>query len=267
VSLLAIRSPSTKSFLSSNSHGKLICLHMNGIELSISELLEVFPRYRVALVVARGLAIPDQSPTPIANYVEETEARIAQERGDRPVSEIAEVAAWRQAYKGFGIRKTSYRPSVERLFRHVQRHGVLPRINALVDLYNAVSLAFRMPAGADDLDKLAPPLAFRFSRPDDSFISLGDAERRDDPPKSGEVVYADQGHVLCRRWNWYQDDRSATSLATRNAVITVQSFADAGEHDVEAATETLALLLSEHLEATVDWAVADGDNPVISAGG
>ena len=140
-------------------------------------------------------------------------------------------------------------------------------INALVDLYNAVSVAFRMPAGADDLDKLVPPLAFRFSQSDDSFVSLGDAERRDDPPKPGEVVYADQRHVLCRRWNWYQDDRSATSLATRNAVITVQSFAESGAHTVEAAAETLANRLVDHLSATVNWAVADEESPIVSIGG
>jgi len=190
------------------------------------------------------------------------ETAIAEEWGERPVSEIEEVAAWRRAYKGFGIRKTSYRPSVERLIRHIQRHGALPRVNALVDLYNAVSVAYRMPAGADDLDELSPPLAFRFSRPGDSFIALGDAGRTEDPPKDGEVVYADRRHVLCRRWNWYQDDRTATSAATRRAVITVQSLAGSGAHAVEDAAATLSGMLEAHLSAHVSWAVADQASPM-----
>ncbi|MDH3234355.1 MAG: phenylalanine--tRNA ligase beta subunit-related protein, partial [Alphaproteobacteria bacterium] len=216
---------------------------MAEVALSIEDVLDRFPDYRVALVVARDLTIPELPPKPIETYVSATESAVADEWTDRPVSEIAEVAAWRRAYKQFGIRKTSYRPSVERLIRHIQRHGRLPRVNALVDLYNAVSVAFRMPAGADDLEKLVPPLAFRFSRPEDSFIALGDAEHKDDPPKPGEVVYADQRHVLCRRWNWYQDDRTATSAVTRRAVITVQSIAGAGGHAVEDAAATLYGLL------------------------
>jgi len=240
---------------------------MTDVVLSIEDVLERFPDYRVALVVARDLAIPDRLTRPIEDYVNAAESAIAEEWGDRPVSEIAEVAAWRQAYKGFGIRKTSYRPSVERLIRHVQRHGALPRINALVDLYNAVSVAYRMPAGADDLAKVLAPLAFRFSHPDDSFIALGDAERKEDPPKPGEVVYADQRHVLCRRWNWYQDNRTATSAATRHAVITVQSIASVGVHMVEDAATALSGLLAANLSARVDWAVADKASPLVAVGG
>lgn len=240
---------------------------MTEVTLSIEEVLGRFPDYRVALVVACDLAIPDQLPAAVQDYVRAAETAIAAEWGERPVSEIAEVTAWRQAYKGFGIRKTSYRPSVERLIRHIQRHGTLPRVNALVDLYNAVSVAFRMPAGADDLDKIEPPLAFRYAEPGDSFIALGDAGGNEDPPKTGEVVYADQRHVLCRRWNWYQDHRSATAAATRRAVITVQSIAGAGTHDAEEAAAALSGMLAEHLSAGVDWAVADRGTPQVTLGG
>jgi DNA/RNA-binding domain of Phe-tRNA-synthetase-like protein len=240
---------------------------MTGVALSIQDLLERFPAYRVALVVARNLSIPEDYPPSIGDYIGAAERTIADEWGHRPVSEITEVAAWRQAYKGFGIRKTSYRPSVERLIRHIQRHGALPHVNPLVDFYNAISIAFRMPAGADDLDKTEPPLAFRFSRDRDSFIPLGDTAGRNDPPKPGEVVYADQRHVLCRRWNWYQDDRTATSADTRNAVITIQSIAGAGEHAVEDAAAALAEGLERDFAASVAWAVADSASPTVTAGG
>jgi DNA/RNA-binding domain of Phe-tRNA-synthetase-like protein len=240
---------------------------MTGVALTIDELIERFPDYRVALMVARGLVIPNRRQPAIEDYVSAAERAIAEAWGDRPVSEISEVAAWRQAYKGFGVRKTSYRPSVERLIRHIQRHGALPQVNALVDFYNAISVAFRMPAGADDLDTLAPPLAFRFSMESDSFIALGDTEARNNPPKAGEVVYADQRHVLCRRWNWYQDDRTATSAATRNAVITVQSIAGAGVHRVEEAAAALADGLERDFSAQVGWAVADTSSPTVVVSG
>jgi len=236
---------------------------MTGVSLSIEGVLERFSDYRVALVVARDLTIPVDAAPSTADYVTAAERAIVDDWGDRPVSELSEVAAWRQAYKGFGIRKTSYRPSVERLIRHIQRHGTLPRVNALVDFYNAVSVAFRMPAGADDLDKIEPPLAFRFAKDDDSFIPLGNQAGQNDAPKPGEVVYADQRHVLCRRWNWYQDDRTATSAMTRNAVITVQSIAGAGDHAVEEAATVLADGLQRGFSADAVWAVADRSSPTV----
>ena len=79
------------------------------------------------------------------------------------------VAAWRAAYKAFGIKQTRYRSSVERLVKNVLAGRELARINGFVDLYNAVSLAHVLPLGSDDLDKVMPPLVFRYARGADSF--------------------------------------------------------------------------------------------------
>ncbi len=81
-------------------------------------------------------------------------------------------------------------------------------MNAFVDLYNAVSLAHVLPLGADDLDKVTPPLAFRYAREGDSFLDMAEEGEQPEAPKPGEVVYADAAHVLCRRWNWRQDART-----------------------------------------------------------
>src|SRR6202012_2541570 len=126
------------------------------------------------------------------------------------------------AFRGFGIKKTSYRSSVERLIKRVLAGGALPAVNPLVDLYNAVSLDSALCLGCDDLDAVEGDLAFRFSRPGDSFIDMGAEAGEDpnDPPKDGEVVYADARHVLCRRWNWRQDARSAVSATTRRVALT-----------------------------------------------
>ena len=162
------------------------------------------------------------------------EARARETWGAVELSAIPGVAAWRVAYRGFGIKKTSYRSSVERLLKRVLAGDALPRVNALVDFYNTVSLDTALCLGCDDLDRVEGDLAFRFSRPGDSFVDMGAAEGEDpnDPPKDGEAVYADAAKVLCRRWNWRQDARSAVSRDTRRVVLTAQSN---GWGDVEAA--------------------------------
>jgi len=114
---------------------------------------------------------------------------------------------------------------VERLIKRVLAGDRLPKVNALVDLYNLVSIESGLCLGCDDLDAIDGDLVFRFARPDDTFLDMGAGEGDDplDPPKTGEVVYADARPVLCRRWNWRQDARSLLTPQTRRAVLTVQS--------------------------------------------
>jgi len=231
------------------------------VSLDIRHLAADFPHYRVALVVALDLEIAAQRSAALEREVAEAEAEIAATIGDKPASEVPELKAWRDAYKGFGIKKTSYRSSVERLIRSIQQGRGLPRVNALVDAYNVASALSLMPVGADDLDKVAGALAFRRARPGDSFIRLGDESAAEDPPRDREVVYADARHVLCRRWNWAQDARSAITAATRRAVLSVQSLAPAPA--VEGAAADLCQRLGRHCAARTAWAVADAGRPLV----
>jgi DNA/RNA-binding domain of Phe-tRNA-synthetase-like protein len=201
--------------------------------LTIADLLPGFPEFRVALIVAEGLSIGERDEA-LDREIAAAEARCRARFVGLELSAIPAVAAWRTAYRAFGIKKTSYRSSVERLVKRVLAGEALPRVNALVDLYNMVSLDEGLCLGCDDLDRVTGDVAFRYAREDDTFLDMGAAEGEDpnDPPKPGEVVYADEAHVLCRRWNWRQDARSAVTPQTRRVVLTAQSN---GFGEVEAA--------------------------------
>jgi DNA/RNA-binding domain of Phe-tRNA-synthetase-like protein len=232
--------------------------------LSIAELRERFPAFRVALVVADGISIPPAPPAALDAWIAETAAHAAAALGQQELGSLPELACWRAAYKAFGEKKTSYRSSVERLLKALQRGGGLPRVNAFVDAYNAVSARHRMPVGADDLDLVTPPLAFRIARPGDSFIALGDATAADDPPKPGEVVYADAAKCLCRRWNWYQDARSAIRPQTRRAVLTIQSNCAETAGEIQTAAELLCRQIMQSCGGSTAWAIADASAPEVT---
>ncbi|MDJ1158635.1 phenylalanine--tRNA ligase beta subunit-related protein [Chelatococcus sp. SYSU_G07232] len=230
------------------------------MQLSIAEIVPRFPAFRVAVVVAEGLTLSGARPPALDAVIEEREAACRRRWQGMELSTIPGIAAWREAYKGFGIRKTSYRSAVERLVKRVLAGERLPVVNTLVDLYNAVSLAHVFCCGADDLDKVAPPLAFRFSRPGDSFVDMG-AEAAEDPPKEGEVVYADSRHVLCRRWNWRQDARTGIEPRTTRAVVTMQAN---GWGDLDAAVGDLVALVIAHAGGRCRVTVADAAKPTVS---
>jgi DNA/RNA-binding domain of Phe-tRNA-synthetase-like protein len=229
------------------------------MHIDISEIAADFPDFRVAVVIAEGLEIGGGRPAELEALIGEREAAARARWAGRELSEIPGVAAWRAAYRAFGIRKTSYRSSVERLVKNVQAGRGLPRINPFVDAYNAVSLTHVMPLGADDLAQVVGDLAFRYSRVGDEFLdmasgaALGEA-RQFDPPKPGEVVYADEEKILCRRWNWRQDVRLLVTALTTRAVVTVQAN---GEGDLDAAVADLGDLIARFAGGTTRVAVVD----------
>ncbi len=233
------------------------------LSLSIAELVERFPEFRVAVVVAEGLRLKSGRSAELDALLGERETACRARWEGKELSEIPGIAAWRAAYKGFGIKKTSYRSSVERLVKRVKAGERLPAVNTLVDIYNAVSLSHVFCCGADDLDRTRPPLAFRFSRPGDTFVDMGaePGEDPNDPPKEGEVVYADARHVLCRRWNWRQDARTGISEATTRAVITVQAN---GWGNLESAVADLADLVERFCGGKLRWRIAERTSPEIT---
>ncbi len=229
------------------------------IGLDISEILPDFPDTRMALVVASEIELGPEPTQALATALAEVEAEVGAYLRGRALAVVPELHVWRAADKAMGVKKTSYRSSVERLLKQIQQGRGLPRVNALVDCYNAVSARHRLPIGADDLDKVTGGLAFRGARPGDDFFALGAEPRVNNPPKAREVVYADGEKLLCRRWNWYQDARSATTAGTRRAALTVQWLG--GETRLEPAVEDLAAWLGAHCGARTAWAIADADAP------
>lgn len=225
-------------------------------KLDISDVVARFPEFRVAALVAEWTPGAPERSQSAAQEIAQREADCRARWAGAELSAIPGVAAWRAAYRGFGIKKTSYRSSVERLIKRVLAGDSLPPIHPLVDLYNAVSLSSGLCLGADDLDKTEGDLAFRFARPGDSFVDMAAAPGEDpnDPPKDGEVVYACASHVLCRRWNWRQDARSVVGPQTRRAVITVQSH---GVGRVEETAAELADWIGRELGGTCRIAVAE----------
>lgn len=216
------------------------------MRVSIEEIAEDFPDTRIGFVAAGRLRISPQRLPPLDAAIRAAEANTRAAHAGKELAAIPEIQDWRRAYKGFGIKKTSYRSSVERLVKNVLAGRDLARINNLVDAYNLISLQFIVPIGGDDLDKVVGPVCFRRARADDTFFALGSDGETDDPPKAGEVVYADAEKILCRRWNWYQDARSPVSTATRRAILTVQAQANA---DIETATHALCDALQVHCGA------------------
>jgi DNA/RNA-binding domain of Phe-tRNA-synthetase-like protein len=115
--------------------------------------------------------------------------------------------AWREAFRSFGVKPRRAVCSAEAL---IARGAALPRINPLVDRYNAVSMRWAVPVGGEDLDAVVPPVRLVFASGSEVFDG-------GDPPRAGEVVWRDEAGVTCRRWNWRQCARTRLTGSTTRA--------------------------------------------------
>src|SRR3954470_1653633 len=79
------------------------------LQISIADITNAFPDYRVAFVVAEGLTIAPERPAELDALIAEREAEARAKWGGTELSQIPGIAAWRAAYKGFGIKQTRYR--------------------------------------------------------------------------------------------------------------------------------------------------------------
>ena len=147
------------------------------------------------------------------------------------------VAAWRAAFSAFGAKPSKYPCSAEALAARVLRGGTLPRVNVLVDLYNAVSVRMLTPVGGEDLDHLQGALRLTIAAGDEAF------DGPDGAPRPGEIVWRDDAGVTCRRWNWRQGVRTRLTDATTRAFFVFDRLPGLDETELEDAAARLESLL------------------------
>ena len=93
---------------------------------------------RYPAVVGGAILVRDvtNGPTPVSLLTAyQAEQQVTLQRiGNTPLSQIASLAAWRTALRGFGVEPTQYRSAAEALLRRLTKKGDIPSINLLVDL-------------------------------------------------------------------------------------------------------------------------------------
>ncbi len=129
------------------------------------------------------------------------------------------IKVWREGFKKLGIPATKYQSSIESLLKRALKGGPFPRINPLVDLYNAVSLRHLVPIGGHSLDAIDGDISLCFAQGTETFIpmDLGESE----VAEKGEVVYKDNKDVLTRRWVWRQSNKDKVKNETTHVFIPI----------------------------------------------
>ena len=195
---------------------------------------QAFPQLVPGLLAVDGLRPDVDAGGALDPWLARARARLA----GGAESDLPEVSAWRRAYTQMGIKPTQYRSAAEALLRRFRRENELPRLHPLVDLCNAVSLAFALPVAAFDLDGVEGHLEVRHARGDEEHLGFdGEIQR----PDAAEVIFADAGgHAHARRWTFRQSRRSTVRAETRRVLILSEALHATAAADVPALLDALA---------------------------
>lgn len=216
-------------------------------------ILATFPNIVGGVITANGLQNGPSSPALQTAYGLEQQAVLTR-LGKTPLSEVESLAAWRAAFRTFGVDPTQYRSAAEALLRRLTKKGDIPSINTLVDLGNLVSIRYGLPVAMIDRSGITPPITVHFADGSEPFRNLNQVEV--DHPAPGEVIFTDaDGRGVARRWCWRQSEESGARESTTDIIVTIEAHHVGGRADVEAATRDLRALLAEycgvHSEATL----------------
>lgn len=226
------------------------------------DILARYPDIVGGVIIAHNLS---NGPTPerlLAAYQAEQKATL-QRIGDTPLSKLPSLAAWRSAFRAFGVEPTQYRSAAEALLRRLTKKGDIPSINMLVDIGNLVSIRYALPVAVVDTRATQGPITVHFADGSERFTTLGQEEV--DRPVPGEVVFSDDaGMGIARRWCWRQSEQSAAQIDTTDVIITVEGHHSGARQDIEAALTDLQELLTTYTKGSFQAGILDAHHPKIS---
>ena len=213
------------------------------------DFLEKLPTAYFGAVAVRGLDNRRQIPELEAMLAENVSACETYFNGKKP-KESEDILPYRGAFTALGINPNKYLCSIEALLTRIAKGKGFPHINAAVDLGNAVSIKYRLPMGAHDLDTIGEGLDVRLARAGDRFVPFGGLE--EETPDMGEAIYASGQEVRTRRWTWRQSECGKITEETQAILFPIDGFTDVNAGKVHEAAEELVGLLRRYFGAAID---------------
>jgi DNA/RNA-binding domain of Phe-tRNA-synthetase-like protein len=219
------------------------------------EIWRDFPELVPGVIYADGITQDVSVGDRVAKFTAIASSRLA----NATESELPEIRAWRRAFTKMGLKPTQYRCASEALLRRFRKEGDLPRLHPLVDVCNAVSVAFATPVAVFDVAKITGHVEVRYADGDEDYLAFsGETEH----PGPREVIFADQARqVHARRWTNRQSGLSAVQPSTAAVLIVAEAMHESASSDVPELIAAVADELNAIWSATPVTAVLTQSAP------
>lgn len=130
-------------------------------------------------------------------FIETQLCEIKQDWQNKNWKEDKILEGFRTLHTKVGRSNRDYPASPEVLLKNHLEKDRFPRINAIVDLYNLISLQTQLALGAHNIEKIDGNVTLRLTGGKEHFLPLGKTQKEKIFP--GEYAYCDDGNnIICR---------------------------------------------------------------------
>ena len=178
------------------------------------------------------------SPRALITELDNCQQTILRLPEPRAVLEAPQILATRAAYKVLGKDPARYRGSAEALLRRVIAGKGLPRINAVVDIINLVSVESRLPIGLYDLTHVQGDIVFRAGRAEETYKGIG----KYDLNLEGLPVFCDA--IGPHGSPTSDSERTMVTSETKNVLAVIISFG--GKESLDRWTQRMSELFMQY---------------------
>lgn len=183
------------------------------------EIYRIAPGFRALSISVKSAPVVNPGAGEIA-LREACEAVLAGE----PEWAESHLAAWADVFQKFGAKPKRTPCSAEALRKRVLRDGMMPALDPVVDLYNAVSLRYAIPVGGENIAAYQGAPCLTISEGTEPFDTVKEGEPAIEYPSVGEIIWRDDTGVTCRRWNWRQGIRTRLDVEARQMWFILESL-------------------------------------------
>lgn len=223
-------------------------------------IFEKNPDVCFGIVVGKGLK-NSETTSEDSDRLSASEDLVRQQIKADQIKTTPALAQYREALKNVDINPNKYMNSVEAMSKRIVKGGALPRINALVDLCNAIALKHLVSLGAHDLRDIEADLWVRLSETGDVFLPFGTGEYESVPP--GEVVFTSGQVIQTRQWLWRQSQLGMIDLDSTDIIFQLVGFKGTHYDAFEQALNDVVTLAENRFNGKIQKFIVSHSQPEI----
>jgi len=125
----------------------------------------------------------------------------------------------------------------ENLLKTVSKHHTIPRINLLVDIYNIISVKYKLALGAHDLAAVQGDIHLKLTSGTEKYVPLGATEPKDVP--ANHYSYIDGSNEILCYLDVRQVNKSLVSPKSTDVFFVVQGNSETSFQYIKEATAEL----------------------------
>ncbi len=151
------------------------------------------------------------------------------------------IEGFYQLHEKVHVKRRKNPPASENLVKLLLKHGDLPSVNKIVDIYNILSVKTKLSLGAHDIDHVTGNVQLRFTHGNELFIPLGQSEPV--AVQANEYSYIDDDNEVICRLEIRQVNKTKVTEDSKNIFFIVQgNEKTSNDYILEVANELIELV-------------------------